>query len=304
MSSIPMLRQSRSLFLRGTSRVTDLHKRMMALCAYDDEYLKARFAGKVAICTASTSGIGYAAAERIAREGAKVVICSRRQEKVDAAVKKLRDQNLEVSGIVCHQAKKEDRQRLIDFTLRTYGGIDLLFASAGVSPFSGYMLLVTEKQWDKLFEVNVKSTFLIIRECVPHMAERGGGAIVSHSTTAGVFPEATRNLNMPYAVSKSAVIGLTKVLVEPLAQRNIRINCMAPGPIETSFLRRYIQQFVPGETGLPKQAYDENFMLRFGEPEECGSVVAFLLSEDASYMAGEIIPVCGGINLREMSKLL
>ncbi|PIK39722.1 putative dehydrogenase/reductase SDR family member 4-like isoform X7, partial [Apostichopus japonicus] len=108
-----------------------------------------RFHGKVALCTASTAGIGLAVAERLAQEGAKVVLSSRRKEKVEAAVEKLRAKKLEVSGMVCHQAKKEDRQRLIDFTLQTYGVIDVLFVSAGVNPFKGDMLLVTEQEWDK-----------------------------------------------------------------------------------------------------------------------------------------------------------
>ncbi|KAJ8037329.1 Dehydrogenase/reductase SDR family member 4 [Holothuria leucospilota] len=275
----------------------------MESCSYGDDYLRKRFAGKVAICTASTAGIGYATAERIAREGAKVVICSRRQEKVDAAVKKLRDQNLEVSGIVCHQAKKEDRQRLIDFTLATYGGIDLLFVSAGVNPFIGTMLSVTEKQWDKLFDVNIKSTFLIIRECVPYMIERGGGAIVTNSTWAAMYPELTRDLNGPYAVSKSAVHGLTKVLAAPLAHHNIRINCVAPGPIETDFLSGLVQQFYPGETKIPEAFQGLNILCRCGDPAECGAAVAFLLSNDASFMTGEILVVSGGLDFFSQSKL-
>lgn len=275
----------------------------MASFVCGEDYLRKRFVGKVAICTASTAGIGYAAAERIAREGAKVVICSRRQEKVDAAVKKLRDQNLDVSGIVCHQAKKEDRQRLIDFTLTTYGGIDLLFASAGVNPFTGTMLTVTEKQWDKLFDVNVKSTFMIIRECVPYMIKRGGGAIVTNSTAAALFPELTRDLNGPYAVSKSALNGLTKVLAAPLAHHNIRINCLAPGPIETDFLTGLVQQFLPGETEIPDVFHGNNVLFRCGDPAECGSVVAFLLSNDASFMTGEILLACGGLEYFSKSKL-
>ncbi|PIK39721.1 putative dehydrogenase/reductase SDR family member 4-like isoform X7 [Apostichopus japonicus] len=148
-----------------------------------------RFDGKVAICTASSAGIGLAVAERLAQEGAKVVLSSRRKENVEDAVEKLRAKNLEVSGIACHQAKKEDRQRLIDFAINTYGGIDVLFISAGVNPHRGSLLKVTEQQWDKLFDVNVKSTFLMIRECVPHLSARGGGAIVTNSTVATLFPD-------------------------------------------------------------------------------------------------------------------
>ncbi|KAJ8037336.1 Dehydrogenase/reductase SDR family member 4 [Holothuria leucospilota] len=272
---------------------------------YSDEYLQKRFTGKVAICTASTNGIGYATAERLAREGAKVVVSSRRQKNVDDAVKRLRDQNLEVSGIVCHQAKKEDRQRLIDFTLTTYGGIDLLFVSAGVNPHKGHMLGISEKEWDKLFDVNVKSTFLMIRECIPHMIQRGGGAIVSNATVSALHP----NLRMaseylgPYATSKCAVLGLTKVLASPLATHKIRINCIAPGAFKTNFLEGTYKQYFPDQTAVPSFINRAALMDRTGDPSECGSVVAFLLSDDASFITGEILTVSGGTVLSPAARL-
>ncbi|PIK35224.1 putative dehydrogenase/reductase SDR family member 4 [Apostichopus japonicus] len=194
-----------------------------------------RFDGKVAICTASSAGIGLAVAERLAQEGAKVVLSSRRKENVEDAVEKLRAKNLEVSGIACHQAKKEDRQRLIDFAINTYGGLDVLFISAGVNPHRGSLLKVTEQQWDKLFDVNVKSTFLMIRECVPHLSARGGGAIVTNSTAATLFPDRMGHNILPYIISKSCLTGLTKVLGPVLYRNKIRLNCIAPGPIATRF---------------------------------------------------------------------
>ncbi|KAJ8037337.1 Dehydrogenase/reductase SDR family member 4 [Holothuria leucospilota] len=263
---------------------------------YSDAYLKKRFAGKVAICTASTTGIGFATAERLAREGAKVVVSSRRQENVDAAVKKLRDQNLEVSGTVCHQAKKEDRQSLIDFTLTTYGGIDLLFVSAGVNPHSGYMLNIEETEWEKLFDVNVKSTFLMIRECVPHLIQRGGGAIVTNATVLALHPNlklASEYLG-PYATSKCAVVGLTRALAEPLASHKIRINCIAPGAFKTDFLEGIYKSYLPDQSTIPSFVTRTIMMNRAGNPAECGSAVAFLLSEDASFMTGEVLTVSGG----------
>ncbi|XP_071815352.1 dehydrogenase/reductase SDR family member 4-like isoform X2 [Apostichopus japonicus] len=236
-----------------------------------------RFHGKVALCTASTAGIGLAVAERLAQEGAKVVLSSRRKEKVEAAVEKLRAKKLEVSGMVCHQAKKEDRQRLIDF--------------------------VTEQEWDKLFKVNVKSTFLMIRETVPHMNKEGGGAIAINSTIAALYPDAFGMFVQPYAVSKTVLTGLTKVLAPVLAKDNIRINCLAPGPINTQFLEGVYKTFYPDATSPPPAVVDMSFMRRAADPAECGAVVAFLLSDDASFITGEVIPVSGGSVLSVASAL-
>lgn len=281
-------------YIRKNDMKTRNHACHTTSVTYSDEYLRTRFAGKVAICTASTAGIGYSAAERIAREGAKVVICSRRQENVDDAVKKLRNQNLEASGIVCHQAKKEDRQRLVDYTINTYGGIDLLFTSAGVNTHKGHMFSVTEEQWDKMFDVNLKSTFLMIRECVPYMMQRGGGAIVTNSTIGAVYPHKTADAFGPYSISKMCIISLTDLLAEPLGNHNIRINTVAPGPIKTRFFHGFYDNVPAGaEDAVGKMMI--TLLNRHGHPDECGAAVAFLLSDDASFITGETLVVSGGV---------
>ncbi|XP_070565000.1 dehydrogenase/reductase SDR family member 4-like [Ptychodera flava] len=251
-----------------------------------------RFQGKVAIVTASTEGIGLAIAKRLAQDGAHVMISSRKQKKVDAAVDQLRSEGLSVSGIVCHVAKEEHRRTLIKETLNKYGGIDILVSNAATNTHYGPLLSISESGWDKVFEVNLKATFLLVKEIAPYIEKRGGGSIVLVSSIAGFNFDILQFIGA-YGTSKTAMIGLTKALVPQCAQMNIRINCIAPGLIKTKM-----------NAGLWKNpdTYEERIkgipMNRFGQPSECAGVVSFLCSEDASYITGETIVIAGGLSSR------
>ncbi|XP_061447237.1 dehydrogenase/reductase SDR family member 4-like isoform X2 [Rhineura floridana] len=189
-------------------------------------------ANKVALVTASTEGIGFAIARRLAQDGAHVVVSSRKQGNVDRAVAELRTENLSVSGLVCHVGKADDRQRLIDVALECHGGIDILVSNAAVNPFFGSILDATDDVWDKILDINVKAAALLIKLVVPHMEKRGGGSIVIVSSIAAYSPFPGLG---PYNVSKTALLGLTHNLAPELAPRNIRINSVAPGLIRTKF---------------------------------------------------------------------
>lgn len=255
-----------------------------------------RFNGKVAVCTGATKGIGFATAKRLGEEGAKVVVSSRKQVNVDEAVDKLKALKIEATGVVCHQGQSQDRKMLLDHAVKTYGGIDLLYANAGVNPHKGSLLDVTEQQWDKTFDVNLKSVFLLIKEVLPYMEQRGGGAIVTNSTSnAYILESIPAAVLSVYAVSKLAQISLVKTLAEPCAEKNIRINAIAPGPINTEFYHGVVPGV--GFNDEFTQTY-VRFLKRPGEPEECAGVVAFLLSKDASYITGDCLTVCGGYTQR------
>ncbi|XP_021358042.1 dehydrogenase/reductase SDR family member 4-like [Mizuhopecten yessoensis] len=245
-----------------------------------------KLAGKIAVVTASTDGIGYAIAERLAQDGAKVVISSRKQTNVDAAVKKLKSQKLDVVGVVCHVGKKEDRENLVATAIEKYGGIDIFVSNAAVNPFFGPILDCTESAWDKIFDINVKTAFLLCKDIVPHMQKRGGGSIILVSSIGGYEPSA---LMGPYSVSKTAVLGLKKALVHQLSPMNIRVNCLAPGLIKTRFSEALWKD--PDNMKLATQ----NIKLgRIGKPEECAGIVSFLSSDDASFITDETIKVSGG----------
>ncbi|XP_006217316.1 dehydrogenase/reductase SDR family member 4 isoform X1 [Vicugna pacos] len=241
---------------------------------------------KVALVTASTDGIGLAIARRLAQDGAHVVVSSRKQENVDRAVAALQGEGLSVTGTVCHVGKTEDRERLVATAVNLHGGVDILISNAAVNPVFGNIMDVTEEVWDKILDINVKATALLTKAVVPEMEKRGGGSVVIVASIAAYSPFPGLGA---YNVSKTALLGLTKNLARELAQRNIRVNCLAPGLIKTSFSQLLWM-------GKEREESIKEFMQirRLGKPEDCAGIVSFLCSEDASYITGETVVVGGG----------
>ncbi|XP_052003914.1 dehydrogenase/reductase SDR family member 4-like [Xyrauchen texanus] len=246
--------------------------------------------GKVAIVTASTEGIGLAAAEALGQRGAHVVVSSRRQTNVDKALSLLRSKNIQVIGTTCNVGNAEDREKLITMTVEQFGGVDILVSNAAVNPFIGNILDSTEEVWDKILGVNVKAAFLLTKLVTPHMVKRGGGSVVFVSSVAGYQP--FQNLG-PYSVSKTALLGLTRALAPDLGQNNIRVNCVAPGIIKTRF-----SSALWVNESLVEDIMKQTSIKRLGKPEDIGGVIAFLCSEEASYITGETITITGGWNCR------
>lgn len=243
---------------------------------------------RVAIVTGSTEGIGYSVAKRLAEDGAKVVISSRKADKVGKAVDELRaifpDQ---IVGTVCHVGKDEDRDRLVDFTLEQYGKIDFLVSNVAVNPYFGSFLDTEESHWDKIFDINVKSPFMLTKKVVPHMLKNktagDKGAIVYVSSIAGYSGVSALGA---YSVSKTALLGLCKSMSMELGPDKIRVNLVAPGIIKTKF-----SEALMDDDEWYKSA---THLKRVGEPDELGGIVSFLVSPDASYITGENIVVAGG----------
>lgn len=243
-------------------------------------------ANKVALVTASTDGIGFAIARRLARDGAYVVVSSRKQHNVDRAVAALQGEGLSVTGTVCHVGKAEDRERLVATAVNLHGGIDILISNAAVNPFFGNLMDVTEEVWDKILDINVKATALMTKAVVPEMEKRGGGSVVIVASIGAYLPFPGLG---PYNVSKTALLGLTKNLARELDQRNIRVNCLAPGLIKTSF-SKVLWMDKAREESIKKVMQ----IRRMGKPDDCAGIVSFLCSEDASYITGETVVVGGG----------
>lgn len=248
--------------------------------------------GKVAIITGSSQGLGLESAKRLCKDGAFVVISSRKQENVDAALKVMRDEGLEnCSGMVCHVSNAEQRKALIESTVEKHGRIDYLVNNVAVNPCEDKKLLETsEEAFDKIMNVNVKAGFLMVKEVTPHMDKERGGAIVFMSSVCGLVPEGWPGI---YAVSKTAVLGLTKALSYELCYDNIRVNSVAAGIFPTKF-----GSSITENPFLKKLMLSRIAQKRFGDLRECASVVSFLLSDDASYITGENIPVTGGLPTR------
>ncbi|XP_054667480.1 dehydrogenase/reductase SDR family member 4-like isoform X2 [Grus americana] len=243
-------------------------------------------AGKVAVVTAATDGIGLAVAAGLAGAGARVVLSSRREPHVAAAVGQLRSRGLEVSGVVCHVGQPHSRTALVQKALETYGGIDILVSNAAVNPVLGSTLDADEAAWEKLFQVNVTAAAMLVRLVVPHMERRGGGAIVLVSSVAGYMPFTALG---PYSVSKSALLGLVKALAPELRPRNIRVNGVAPGLIRTRFSAALWEDDATRERVMSSMGID-----RLGTPSDVAEVVTFLCSPAAAYVVGETVVVAGG----------
>nr|AFK42350.1 unknown [Lotus japonicus] len=172
----------------------------------DKAKLGKRFEGKVAIVTASTQGIGFSIAERLGLEGASVVISSRKQQNVDEAAEKLRAKGIEVLAVVCHVSNAQQRKNLIGKTIQKYGKIDVVVSNAAVNPSLDPILKIQNSILDKLWEINVKSTILLLKDVAPYLQK--GSSVVLISSLVGYNPPPTMAM---YGVTKTAVLGLTKV---------------------------------------------------------------------------------------------
>ncbi|CAD6198744.1 unnamed protein product [Caenorhabditis auriculariae] len=246
---------------------------------------------RVALVTASTKGIGFAIAKQLGRRRSfRRSLQSKAEKNVEEAVAALRLENIDAAGISAHVGIKEDRKKLIDFTLERYNKLDILVSNAAANPHYGDMLSISDKQWDKMLNVNVKSAFELTKEAVPHLEATGRGCIVFVSSVAGYAPMDGIGA---YSVMKTALTGMSRSLSIDLARRNIRVNSIAPGIIRTDFSKALYADDAEREKFLSQIA-----QRRFGDPEECADAVAFLVSDEAGYITGETIGVNGGMQAR------
>ncbi|GLT41338.1 hypothetical protein SLA2020_154110 [Shorea laevis] len=242
-----------------------------------------RFQGKVAIVTASTQGIGFAIAERLGFEGASVVISSRKQRKVDEAVEKLKVKGIEALGVVCHVSNAQQRINLISKTVEKYGKIDVVVSNAAANPTVDTILQTKDSVLDKLWEINVKASILLLQDAAPHLQK--GSSVVFISSIAGYQPQASMAM---YGVTKTALLGLTKALAAEMAPHT-RVNCVAPGFVPTHFA-----EFITKNDDVRKAIEEKTLLNKLGTTEDMAAATAFLASDDASYITGETLVVAGG----------
>lgn len=244
-------------------------------------------ANKVALVTGSTQGIGLQIAKRLCRDGAFVFASSRKTENVKKAVDEFEKDdlhNFDVSN--CHIDSYEDRHAFINRAVKKFGKVDILVNNVGCNPTPHIKVLdTTEKSFDKVMATNVKSTFLTMKETVPHMKD--GGSIIVLSSIAGFRPDGYPSI---YAVSKAALHCMVCALTSELAGRNIRINSIAAGVTYTKFGQAVIENANANDYFLRASA-----LKRFAQPEELAGLASFLCSNDASYITGENIAVGGGM---------
>jgi len=248
-----------------------------------------RLDGKIAIVTGSSRGIGRAIAESLAGLGAKVVISSRKAEPCEEVASGIRTQGGEAVVIACNVSRKPEVENLVAATLKHWGRIDILVCNAAVNPAYGPLADLTDEVFDKIMGANVKSNLWLCNMIIPGMAERGDGAVIIVSSIAGL--RASPNLG-GYGISKAADFSLARNLAVEWGPRNVRVNCIAPGLIQTDFARALWED----PARLAKRNA-ETPLRRIGQPHEIGPVAAFLASPAASYITGQVIVADGGVTI-------
>ena len=244
--------------------------------------------GKVALITGGTEGIGFATAKLFLEEGAKVVITGRSESKGAKAIAKLK--RIGVIDFVCGDVSKAaDAKRMVDRVVRKHGRVDVLFNNAGVY-IEKLAEDTTEEEWDRVLDINLKGTFLVIKYAIPHMKKQGGGAIINNSSDAGIIG----NRSCPaYCASKGAITVMSKAMALDYAKHNIRVNTVNPGIVDTPMLAREVKASKDPADYL-KQSNELQPIGRIGRPEEVAQAVLFLASDEASFVTGAALSVDGG----------
>lgn len=242
-----------------------------------------RFEGKTAIVTGASGGIGEAYARALAAEGASVVIADIDAERGERVAESIREKGGEAAFLAVDVSDPSSTTAMAEATVARYGGIDLLVNNAAIYKTMEFDLLLSV-DWDyyqRFMSVNMNGALLCVRACYRHMAERGGGAIVNQSSTAAWLYSGF------YGLAKVGVNGLTQQLATELGGQRIRINAIAPGPIDTEATRTIVGSGIDDMVkGLP--------LKRQGTPEDLVGMCLFLLSDEASWITGQIFNVDGG----------
>jgi NAD(P)-dependent dehydrogenase (short-subunit alcohol dehydrogenase family) len=247
-----------------------------------------RLAGKAAVITGAANGIGRATALVFAAEGARIVATDVDGEGLARLRDELRTTGAECATVVGDVSVDADARRMIDACVEAHGRIDVLVANAGVIPL-GAITESTAADWDRVMSIDGRGMFLTCKYAIEAMLKTGGGAIVCLSSISGMAGQARQST---YGPAKFAASGLTKHLAVEWADKGIRVNAVAPGTIRTAAVRRLPDQ--PGGAEYIEEIRKNHPMGRLGEPEEVARAIAFLASDDASFITGAILAVDGG----------
>lgn len=240
--------------------------------------------GKVALVTGAARGIGQAIAKKLAEQGCDIALCDLKAEWLAETVGIVQAAGRKVQCFEADVSNGAAVEAVVEGAIKAFGKIDVLVNNAGITKDT-LMIRMSEQDWDAVLSVNLKGTFLFTKALARPMMKQRAGVIVNVASIIGLIGNAGQ---CNYAASKAGVIALTKSAARELAARNIRVNAVAPGFIQTRMT-----------DGLPeevrKKMLDAIPMSRFGQPEDVANVVLFLASDASSYMTGQVLTVCGGM---------
>jgi NAD(P)-dependent dehydrogenase (short-subunit alcohol dehydrogenase family) len=245
-----------------------------------------RLAGKVAVVTGAGGGIGLATVRRFVAEGAKVICAD-----IDETAGRAAADDVGGEFIKVDVTSETDVQAMFDLAVSKYGGMDIAFNNAGISPPEDDSILTTGLDaWQRVQDVNLKSVYLCCKHAIAYMREHGGGSIINTASFVAVLGSATSQIS--YTASKGGVLAMTRELGVQFAREGIRVNALCPGPINTPLLKELFAK--DPERAARRLVHVP--MGRFGEPEEIAGAVAFLASDDSSFMTASTFLVDGGIS--------
>lgn len=245
--------------------------------------------GKVALITGASKGIGFSIAEIFASAGAKVVICSRKQEAVDEKANQLKSQGYEATGIACNVGNISELPSLVEKTVEKYGTIDILVNNAAVNPVFGPVHETSLEAFDKIMNVNVKAPYELCRLCFPYLRASSSASVINISSVGGISPEAGLGI---YSVSKAALLSLTKVFAKDWGTSEIRVNAICPGLIETKF-----SQALWSDDKTMGRILQQLAIKRSGTSAEIGLMALFLAASASSYTTGSVFTADGGFTI-------
>ncbi|MDP9351597.1 MAG: SDR family oxidoreductase [Chloroflexota bacterium] len=241
-------------------------------------------AGRVAIVTGAASGIGLATVHRFVREGARVVLADLDEKEATRRAHELAAGGGVVRGVRADVADRESVEEMVRTAEAAYGRLDILVNNAGIAGRAAPIEEQTDRDWDSMIAIDLKSVFLCCRAAIPGMKEQGYGRIINVASIAG--KEGNPNM-VPYSAAKAGVIGLTKALAKEVGTQGILVNAVSPAVIDTSILRQLTQEQV-------------DYMVqriplgRTGKPEEVAALITWLASDEASFTTGQCLDISGG----------
>ncbi len=246
---------------------------------------------RVAIITGAASGLGRASARLFAKEGAKVVAADIVADDGEETARLIREDGGEAIFVQVDVRSEADCQRMVKSAVEAFGRLDIMFNNVGLVGTTKHIADLSLEDWNHVMSINMTGTFLGTKYAIPEMLKVGGGAIINTSSVAAILPQ---RAGSAYATSKAAVKAFTKATAVDYARKNIRANCIIPGPMETAFWNQ-----VSAGDPAKKAAYMEQVskvlpMGRFADAAEVANVALFLASDESSFMTGAAVAVDGG----------